>query len=116
MRLYELNHIAASVIGDSFPEPLWVEGELYEGRVGGGGHYYGELVEKTDDGVVAARARITVWARNWQLLSMRFQKESGQTLHAGLRLRLLVEVGFHEAYGYSLNVQDIDARLSLIHI
>ena len=36
MRLYELNHIAASVIGDSFPEPLWVEGELYEGRVGGG--------------------------------------------------------------------------------
>ena len=113
MRLYELNHIAASVIGDSFPEPLWVEGELYEGRVGGGGHYYGELVEKTDDGVVAARARITVWARNWQLLSMRFQKESGQTLHAGLRLRLLVEVGFHEAYGYSLNVQDIDARYTL---
>lgn len=113
MRLYELNHIAASVIGDSFPEALWVEGELYEGRVGGGGHFYGELVEKTDEGVVTARARITIWARTWQVLSLRFQKESGQTLHAGLKLRLLVEVGFHEAYGYALNVQDIDARFTL---
>ena len=113
MRLYELNRIAASAIEDSFPEALWVEGELYEGRVGGGGHFYGELVEKTDDGAVAARARITVWARTWRLLSMRFEKESGQSLRAGMRLWRLVEVSFHEAYGYSLNVQDIDARFTL---
>lgn len=113
MRLYELNNIAAAAIEGTFPDEVWVEGELSEGRVGGGGHYYGELIEKTDDGVVTARARITIWARTYKLLAMRFRKESGQELRAGLNLKMLVEVTFHEAYGYSLNVHDIDARFTL---
>lgn len=113
MRLYELNNIAAAAIADAFPEELWVEGELYEGRVGGGGHFYGELVEKDEYGTVVARARVTIWARVYHVLNMRFQKESGQTLKAGLRLRMLVEVSFHKVYGYSLNVRDIDARFTM---
>ena len=113
MRLYELNNIAATVIKEAFPDELWVEGELSEGRKGGGGHFYGELIEKSDDGVVLARARVTIWARTYRILAMRFKMESGQELRAGLHIRLLVDVTFHEAYGYSLNVRDIDSRFTL---
>lgn len=121
MTLYELNSIISGTIEDMFPDALWVEGELLEGRQGGGGHFYGEIVER-DTPVnevvgggndIIARARITIWARNYNILALRFREETGQTLRAGLRVKLLCRVTFHETYGYSLNVLDIDSTYTL---
>ena len=47
------------------------------------------------------------------MLRLRFQKESGETLRKGLQVKLLVKVNFHEQYGYSLNVLDIDSTFTL---
>lgn len=47
------------------------------------------------------------------MLRLRFQKESGETLRKGLQVKLLVQVNFHEQYGYSLNVLDIDSTFTL---
>ena len=79
-----------------------------------GGHFYGELVQKDEESDrIVARARITCWARNYNMIRLRFQKEAGEALRKGLQVKLLVEVNFHEQYGYSLNVVDIDSTFTL---
>lgn len=114
LSLYELNSIVRSVIEEGAEENYWVQGELLEGREGQGGHFYGELVEKSElTGAIVARARITIWARVYYMLSMRFHEETGQRLRPGIKVLLKVKVSFSELYGYSLNVLDIDGTYTL---
>ena len=112
--LYELNRMVRSVLESSLDEEYWVVGELSDATQGYGGHFYGELIEKEEDGKrILARARVTCWARTYNLLSLRFQRDTGQTLHAGMKVRLLVRVTFHEQYGYALNMLDADSNFTL---
>lgn len=112
--LYELNNLVSQLIEQSLPDEVWVTGELAEGRPGSGGHFYGELVQKDARGVnIIARARITIWARNYNMIRVRFARETGAELRAGMKVQLLVRVTFHEQYGYSLNVLDVDSTYTL---
>lgn len=112
--LCELNHLVRSVLESTLDGEYWVVGELSDAKQGYGGHFYGELIEKEEDGNrILARARVTCWARTYNLLSLRFQHETGQRLHAGMKVRLLVRVTFHEQYGYALNIMDADSRFTL---
>ena len=114
MTLYQLNHIIRSVLETSLDEEYWVEGEFADASVGFGGHFYGELVQKDEQGRnIVARARITCWARNYNIISLRFQKETGETLRRGLQVKLQVKVTFHEQYGYALNIIDVDSTFTL---
>ena len=91
-----------------------MHGELLEGRAGYGGHFYGELVEKNElTGAIVAKARITIWARVYNMLALRFQAETGQSLRAGIKVLLKVKLTFSELYGYALNVVDIDGSYTL---
>ena len=115
LTLFELNNLVHELIETQFDELYWVVGELSDVSTPAyGGHFYGELVQKDElaDRIIA-RARITCWARTYGMLRMRFQKESGETLRKGLQVKLLVNVNFHEQYGYSLNVLDIDSTFTL---
>lgn len=112
--LYELNNLVRSVLEKSLDEEYWVVGELSDASQGYGGHFYGELIEKEGDGKrILARARVTCWARTYNLLRLRFQRDTGQALHAGMKVRLLVRVTFHEQYGYALNIVDADSNFTL---
>lgn len=115
LTLFELNSLVREVIEDNFDEQYWVVGELSDVSTPAfGGHFYGELVQKDEESDrIVARARITCWARNYNMIRLRFQKEAGETLRKGLQVKLLVEVNFHEQYGYSLNVVDIDSTFTL---
>jgi exodeoxyribonuclease VII large subunit len=115
LTLFELNGLVHEVFEDNFDEEYWVTGELSDaGTPAFGGHFYGELVQKDEESDhIIARARITCWARNYNMLRLRLQKEAGETLRKGLQVKLLVEVNFHEQYGYSLNVLDIDSSFTL---
>ena len=114
LSLFELNSIVRSFIEEGAEDSYWVQGELLEGREGQGGHFYGELVEKSElTGAIVARARITIWARVYYMLAMRFHEETGQTLRPGIKVLLKVRVAFSELYGYSLNVLDIDGTYTL---
>lgn len=114
MTLYQLNHIIRSVLETSLDEEYWVEGEFADASVGFGGHFYGELVQKDEQGRnIVARARVTCWARNYNIINLRFQKETGETLRRGLQVKLLVKVTFHEQYGYALNIIDVDSTFTL---
>lgn len=114
MTLFELNHIIRSVLESSLDEEYWVEGEFADASVGFGGHFYGEMVQKDEQGRnIVARARVTCWARNYSIISLRFQKETGEMLRRGLHVKLLVRVTFHEQYGYALNILDVDSSFTL---
>ena len=115
LTLYELNCLVHEVIEANFDEEYWVTGELSDVSTPAfGGHFYGELVQRDEEADrIVAKARITCWSRNYNLLRLRFQKEAGETLRKGLQVKLLVKVNFHEQYGYSLNVLDIDSTFTL---
>lgn len=114
LSLFELNNRIRGVIEDCFDDALWVTAEIVEARPGPGGHFYGELGqrdERTENFI--AKARFNIWARNYQMLRLRFERETGETLRSGLKLLLLVKVTFHELYGYSLNVLDVDPSYTI---
>ena len=115
LTLFELNNLVHEVIEASFDDSYWVVGELSDVSTPAfGGHFYGELVQKDEESDrIVARARITCWARNYNILRLRFQKECGEMLRKGLQVKLLVKVNFHEQYGFSLNILDIDSTFTL---
>ena len=75
LSLYQLNALVRDAVEQTFPDTLWVVGELSEARQAGNGHFYGEIIEKDTDGRnVLARARIHCWARQYNMLRLRFMQ------------------------------------------
>lgn len=112
--LYELNSLVREVIEGSLDEEYWVTGEFSEARVGYGGHLYAELVQKSEDvRSLVAKARVNCWARQYNMLRLRFLQETGMEIQAGLKVMAKVCVTFHEQYGYALQLVDLDAAYTL---
>lgn len=112
LSLYELNHLVRQTLEQKLAEALWVQAEVSELRVNR--HCYLELVQKDTHGSgIVAKARAQVWANRWTFLKPMFEHTTGQPLSAGMQVLMQVEVTFHELYGYSLNVTDIDPTYTL---
>lgn len=112
--LWELNNKIRSVIESNLDDTYWITGELSEARQASNGHFYGELIQKDENGRnVIARARVNCWAQQYNLIRLRFLHETGQEIRAGLKVLLEVQVTFHEQYGYALKVTDIDSTYTL---
>lgn len=112
--LQELNLMVQFAIRRQLPDSYWITAELNEARVGSGGHCYIEFIEKNEKGnIPVAKARGNIWANNYRILSRKFEEQTGMTISAGLKVMVNVTVEFHELYGYSLNVIDIDPSYTL---
>ena len=112
MTLYELNGLVRQTLELTLDEEYWVQAEIAELCVNR--HCYMELVQKeARGGGIVAKARAQVWANRWAFIKPMFEQVTGQTLAAGMQVMLKVEVTFHELYGYSLNVTDIDPTYTL---
>lgn len=114
MKLSELNGLVRKVVTDAFPDKLWVIAEISEMKTNRNGHCYLVLVEKdvTTD-TILAQARATIWSYTFRMLRPYFETTTGQVLIEGLKILVSVSVEFHELYGYSLNIQDIDPTYTL---
>ena len=107
--LYELNVLVRRILEDSLPDTYWVQVELADVRVNASGHCYVEFVQKsTQDDSLLAKARGTIWAQTFRMLKPYFERETGQVFMPGVKVLVEVSVHFHELYGYSLTVHDID--------
>ena len=107
--LLELNSRVKQVLKQQFSETVWVTAEITELQLNRSGHCYLQLVDKREaDDSVLATARATIWAFTFRTLQPYFETTTGRQLGKGMKVMLLVEVVFHELYGYSLNVKDID--------
>jgi len=112
LTLYELNGLVRETLELTLDETYWVQAEVSELRVNR--HCYMELVQKETHGSgMVAKARAQVWANRWAFLKPMFEHTTGQPLAAGMQVMMQVEVTFHELYGYSLNVVDIDPTYTL---
>lgn len=112
--LYELNALVRSVLEQTLDDTYWLEAELSEARLASNGHFYVEFVEKDSSGrSFIAKARGTIWARTYHTLAPLFERATGEHLRAGMKVRVQVTVAFHELYGYSLNVVDIDPSYTM---
>ena len=113
LTLYELNSLVREVIECEMPNEYWVEAELSECRESRG-HCYMELIEKDEHTATPiAKASAKCWASKWMLVRPYFERTTGQRLHAGMKVLLKVYPQFHEAYGFSWIVTDIDPTYTL---
>ena len=112
--LLELNRLVREVIECEMPNEYWVEAELSECRENRG-HCYMELVQYDEDRAATplARASAKCWASKWMLIRPGFERVTGQRLHAGMKVLLKVNAQFHEAFGFSWIVTDIDPTYTL---
>ena len=110
--LTELNTAIKATLEIAFPEMVWVVAEISEIRHNSKGHCYLELVEREEEETLA-QIRANIWAYTFRNLASKFEKATGESLKQGMKVLLQVTVTFHEVYGLSLNVKDIDPTYSL---
>ena len=110
--LFELNQLIRQTLDTNLEPSYWVVAEIGELRMNQKGHCYLELVEKEEEKVVA-KQRATIWAYTYRNLSPWFEAMTGQSLKPGIKVLCNVVIQFHELYGLSLNVRDIDANYTL---
>lgn len=113
LSLYELNTLVAEAVSRGLPDEYWVEAEVAEARESRG-HCYIELVQKDAwSNTPVAKASAKCWRNKWARLGGRFRQITGQELHAGMKVMLRVSASFHEAYGFSWIVSDINPEYTL---
>lgn len=111
--LYALNALVHEAVSNALPDEYWVEAELAECRERNG-HCYMELVEKDErSNSPIAKASAKCWRQTWTLLHATFLRTTGQPLRAGMKVLLRVYPQFHEAYGFSWIVSDIDPTYTI---
>lgn len=109
MTLQELNGRVKSTLQFEMPDAYWVQAEISGISPSGQGHCYLELVQKDSTGrTFLAKAKANVWRNTWLRIKPYFEQQTGEPLKVGMKVLLQVTVSFHEVYGYSLVVQDID--------
>ena len=114
LTLYSLNNLVHEAVSVALPARYWVTGELSEVREAANGHCYIELVQRDDaTGTLVAKARGTIWSRVYSLLRPYFLEQTGNHFAQGLKVLLQVSVNFHELYGYTLDVCDIEPAYTI---
>lgn len=114
LTLYSLNNLVHEAVSVALPARYWVTGELSEVREAANGHCYIELVQRDEaTGTLVAKARGTIWSRVYSLLRPYFLEQTGNHFAQGLKVLLQVSVNFHELYGYTLDVCDIEPAYTI---
>ena len=113
LTLFELNTLVRDTLALEMPDEYWVEAELSEAREVRG-HCYMELIQKEEgSNTPVAKASAKCWANTWQLVKPHFMRITGQQIHAGMKVMLKVFAQFHESYGFSWIVTDIDPTYTM---
>lgn len=108
LTLEALNKIIKSTLKDQL-DSFWVVAEINEITLNFSGHCYLELVQKSEKTEqLVARAKATIWNNIYRMLQPYFETTTGQSLAAGMKIMVRVIVEFHEVYGLSLNIVDIE--------
>lgn len=114
LTLLELNGRVKSTLQFAMPDSYWVQAEISSMSSSGPGHCYMELVQKDPEGrKFLAKAKANIWKGTWMVLRPKFERATGERLAVGMKVLLQVRVSFHEEYGYSLVVNDIDPTYTM---
>ncbi|MBO5687479.1 MAG: exodeoxyribonuclease VII large subunit [Alistipes sp.] len=116
--LSELQHRIKSAVEGSLALPVWVVAEVSELKVNYSGHCYLELVEKSEPTrggtpIPRAQVRAVIWRSQYGMLASYFEAQTGSRLAVGMKILAKVVVSYHELYGLSLQITDLDASYTL---
>ncbi len=117
----EKNYSLARLLGSvrsclerTYSERYWVRAETSDFRASGGGHCYLELIEREEGGrQIRAKVRASIWASVYPHIIKKFRASGIDRLASGMAILAQVQVSFHEQYGLSLIIWDIDPNYSL---
>ncbi len=114
LSLHELQLMIRDSLYISFPGMYWVVAEISEIKENSSGHCYLELIEKqTDDRNIRARVKAISWCKQYRFLKSYFENITGQTLKEGLKVLVRIKIEYHELYGLSLIICDIDPAFTV---
>ena len=107
--LTELQLIIRDSLYMALPDVYWVIAEISEIKENSTGHCYLELIEKQpDEKNVRARIKAIIWSNRYRFLKAFFENITGESLREGLKILVKTKVEYHELYGLSLIISDID--------
>ena len=109
LTLTELQLIIRDSLYMALPDMYWVTAEIYEINENYAGHCYLELIEKQPgEKNIRSKARAVIWSSRYRFLKSFFENTTGQQLRTGLKVLVKVKIEYHEIYGLSLIINDID--------
>ena len=114
-QIFSLKQVAASirkVIEDRYAQLYWIRAEMHKLNRYPSGHCFPELVQKEDDKIVA-QMNASIWKHNYERINQNFIRVVKEPLQEGTTLLMQVKITFHETFGLSLQIMDIDPNYSL---
>jgi len=112
--LIEITSLVKQTIDDVFFDYYPIVTEIASLNVNRSGHCYLELIQKNDENdIIVAKLRATIWASSYAMINSYFKSVTGESLHSGIKVLIKASVVFHELYGFSLNIVDIDPNYTL---
>lgn len=111
--LVELQRMLQVGISTLFPDRLWVKAEVASISSNVTGHCYLELVQNDESGKIVAKIKANIWRNNWRIIKSYFEEKTGSSIVKGMEILVEVEISYHELYGMSLIVSDINPDFSL---
>lgn len=114
LTLFDLNALVRRSLEECLPDEYWIQAELSDVRSNTTGHCYLEFIQKDPrSNNLVAKARGMIWSNVFRLLKPYFEETTGQSFASGIKVLVKVTVQFHELYGYSLTVLDVDPTYTL---
>ncbi len=114
LSLHQLLGQIKIVLKSNLPGSYWITAEVSELKVNYSGHCYLELIEKESSGEsIKAKARATIWSSVFRMLQPYFETTTKIRLSEGIRIMVKVTAEFHELYGFSLNITDIEPSFTV---
>ena len=111
--LSELQKLIKKSIEENLPGFYWVSAEISELKINYAGHCYLELIEKDSHEDIRSRVRAIIWSQKARLLLPYFESTTGQALSESIKVLLRVKIEYHEVYGLSLVIYDIDPAYTI---
>ncbi|HNS47622.1 MAG TPA: exodeoxyribonuclease VII large subunit, partial [Bacteroidales bacterium] len=115
-QIYSLHEVAEHIreaLEAAFPDFYWIRAEIAKlNFYPKSGHCYVDLVEKRDK-ATRAEMRATIWASNYQMITTKFRQQTRENLRDGMMILFLASVSFHEVYGLSLNIIDVEPSFTV---
>lgn len=114
-QIFTLKQVVSSIrktIEERYQRTYWVKVEMHKLNLFPSGHCFPELLQK-EDGKIVAQISGSIWKHNFERINQRFMEVVKEPLKDDSTLLMNVKVSFHEVYGMSLQILDIDPNYSL---
>ncbi len=113
--IFTLKQVVNSIkttIENRYQNNYWVKAEMHKLNSYPSGHAFPELVQKENDKIVA-QINGTIWNAQLTKINQKFREVVKEPLREGTTLLMQVKIVYHEIYGLTLQILDVDPNYTL---